>query len=306
VPPFRPGDDVYMHTKELSRSIKLVLDADHGFSATFQPTGNKDIPHTGAEMGPQLMGLYAEKTTGERDKKTGKLKVIGDVFIPLSAIVQDPDTCTFARNSRARAVNLLLPVSRVPCTFEPPKITPLCVPPRNSVDCDRNKFPRFFDHSPNIVNLKSGLAKPIARSEDKEKDFAHGFKQYITQLRYLTFKFAVVLIIVHTAITTLYGFAAATLATIPLAYILKTTWQKTKKELKHLWTEQYPTYREYWRFKKDDEIARQFNYNFPFFANHPLLRTVRRFACLLAHTMSLRRAVRRKKCRCVSDQGHCI
>ncbi len=99
MPPFRPGDDVYMHTKELSRSIKLVLDADHNYSGTFQPTGNKDIPHTGADMGPQLIGLYAEKTTGERDPKTGKLKVIGDVFIPLSAIVQDPDTCTLARNN---------------------------------------------------------------------------------------------------------------------------------------------------------------------------------------------------------------
>lgn len=93
------GDDLYKHTQELSRSIKLVLDADHGFSATFQPTGNKDIPHTGADMGPQLMGLYAEKTTGERDPMTGKLTVTGDVFIPLSAIVQDPKTCTFVRSS---------------------------------------------------------------------------------------------------------------------------------------------------------------------------------------------------------------
>lgn len=177
------------------------------------------------------------------------------------------------------------------------------MPSPDSVDCDRNKFPRFFDHSPNIVNLKSGLAKPIARSVDKEKDFAFGFKTYITQLRFLTFKFAVLLIVVHTAITALYGFAAGTLAAIPLAYILKTVWAKSKKELKHLWTEQYPVYREYWRFKKDDEIARQFNYNFPFFANHPLLRTVRTIACWPAHPRSLQQTLWRQN---VSDQGHCI
>ena len=99
VPPLRDGDDIFMHTKELSRSIKLVLDADHDYSSTFQPIGNKDIPHTGADMGPQLMGLYAEKTTGERDK-TGKLEVIGDVFIPLSAIVLHADICTFAHSAR--------------------------------------------------------------------------------------------------------------------------------------------------------------------------------------------------------------
>ena len=100
VPPLRDGDDVFMHTKELARSIKLVLDADHDYSSTFQPIGNKDIPHTGADMGPQLMGLYAEKTTGRTGKKGGKLEVTGDIFIPLSAIVLQADICTFAHSAR--------------------------------------------------------------------------------------------------------------------------------------------------------------------------------------------------------------
>lgn len=119
------------------------------------------------------------------------------------------------------------------------------------------------------------MAKPIARSEDKAKDYADGFKTYIAQLRFLTFKFGAILIIVHTVMAALYGVSVATLFAVPLAYILSSAWTKTKKQLKHLWTEQYPIYREYWRFKKDDEVARQFNYNFPFFANHPLLRQVR-------------------------------
>lgn len=126
MPPCKDNEDIYMHTKELSRSIKLVLDGDHGYSGTFQPSGDKDIPHTGAEMGPQLMGVYAEKTTGERDPKTGKLKVTGDVFIPLSAIVRDPEICTFARHSRSvRAFTLYRK-----CLLETlPAVKPQSVPP---------------------------------------------------------------------------------------------------------------------------------------------------------------------------------
>jgi len=159
----------------------------------------------------------------------------------------------------------------------PPAVTLQCVPPHTRVDCDRDKFPCFYDHSPNIVNLKDGLAKPIARSADKEKDYGDGFKEYIAALRALTFKMAGTLILVHTVIAVKWGFGYATLTTITLAYALikSKVWQNTKKKLKKMWTEEYPVYREYWRFKKDDEIARQFNYNFPFVANNPLLRTVR-------------------------------
>eukprot|EP01043_Picozoa_sp_COSAG02_P094406 COSAG02_NODE_30844_length_544_cov_0.865169_1_plen_117_part_10 len=117
------------------------------------------------------------------------------------------------------------------------------MPPGGSVDCDRKKFPRFFDCSPNIANLKNGLAKPIARSKDKEADYSYGFKAYIAQLRTLTFKFAVVLFVVYILVAASYGLHAALLTAIPLAYVLKTTWDNMKEDLKDLWTKQYPIYR---------------------------------------------------------------
>ena len=234
VPPFDKHEDIGQHVTELSKSIKLVLDADHDYSATFQPTGNKDFPVPGPAMAAHLVGLYAEKTDGSRDAKTGKLKITGDLFIPLSAIIKDPQ-----------------------------------------IYCDRTKFPRFFDHSPNIANLKAGLAKGVARGVDKEADFGVGFKTYIGELRALSFKFAAILLGLHSFLTLLYGITLATIVVLPIGYGLKSAWHSSQKKLKHLWTVQYPVYREYWRFKKDDEIARQFNYNFPFFASHPLLRSVR-------------------------------
>ena len=290
VPPLRDGDDIFMHTKELSRSIKLVLDADHDYSSTFQPIGNKDIPHTGADMGPQLMGLYAEKTTGERDK-TGKLEVIGDIFIPLSAIVLHADICTFAHSARCVLAPQFLILQRALLYA--------------AVDCDRDKFPCFYDHSPNVVNLKTQLAKPIARSVDKEKDYAFGFKAYISGIRRMTFTFAVILILVHSVVAVLvhtylspygygapYDFAAATLATVELAYCPLTNgllsfviarprwglayiWVSRRSKLKKWWTEKYLIHREYWRWKKDDEVARQFNYNFPGLVHLPIVPSVR-------------------------------
>lgn len=169
-------------------------------------------------------------------------------------------------------------VYTVTCNLgSPPTVTPQCVPLHTRVDCDRDKFPCFYDHSPNIVNLKKGLATPIARSIDKEKDFGDGFKEYIAALHAYTFRTAGALILVHIVVAVIWGVGPAILATITLAYALEKSkvWKKRREELKKRWTEEYPVYREYWRFKKDDEIARQFNYNFPFVATNPLLRTVR-------------------------------
>jgi hypothetical protein len=105
------------------------------------------------------------------------------------------------------------------------------------------------------------------------------------------------LISVHAIVTLFYGLVVGTIVAVPLAYVLKTSWAKTQARLKQLWTIQYPIYREYWRFKKDDEMARQFNYNFPFFANHPLLRSVSR--SLLSPAVSPRQTDMHNRAVCV-------
>ena len=212
IPPFDAGESIQDAVRELRESIKLLLDHDHDFSATFVPKGDKDLPQTGGDMGPRVVGLYAERVPGKRE----------DVFVPLSAIIKNP-----------------------------------------TVYCDRKRFPRFFDHSPNLPELKTQVKKVVSRSVEKEADFAEGFKKFIGALRALYFKLGMGLLLLHLTLTLLYGIVPASALVTPLAVYARSHWASKKKLLKNKFTKEFPTYREYWRWKKDEETARQFSYNFP-------------------------------------------
>ena len=49
IPPFDAGESIQDAVRELRESIKLLLDHDHDFSATFVPKGDKDLPQTGGD-----------------------------------------------------------------------------------------------------------------------------------------------------------------------------------------------------------------------------------------------------------------
>jgi hypothetical protein len=103
---------------------------------------------------------------------------------------------------------------------------------RPMVDCDRERFPVFYDHSPNIMQLRDKSAKPLKRARDKEKDYSDGFKRYVSEVRG-EFKLLLVLAVgLHIGLTVLLdgravdGALIGSIVAPVCAYLLFESWKQ--------------------------------------------------------------------------------
>lgn len=101
--------------------------------------------------------------------------------------------------------------------------------PIRHVDCDRSRFPRFYDHSPNILNLKAVTKDGFKRADDKEKDYGDGFKRYVSEVRAELKLYIGLLVLMHIVLTVVWNFMGATLTTPVVAFLLRSRWVRCRR-----------------------------------------------------------------------------
>eukprot|EP01050_Picozoa_sp_SAG11_P026010 SAG11_NODE_6077_length_1392_cov_1.453210_2_plen_343_part_01 len=241
-----------MQVSELQQSLKIMLDDDAGYGTTFPcPVPNPKtlkgkldwkmqlekegdswslkpnssmVSAFGRCMGdvtlaPPMVGLFALNHP-EKVKADPKNDDLSSIFIPLSAILADPEFY-----------------------------------------CDKDRFPMFFDHNPDLARLKGDYRRKD-RSEKKEDDFGNYYKKIVHKVRYWV---CLVLVLTSSAFFVLMqlGYPIMAMAVAIGVCVVGTQWWLYWKPTLSDRQAQYIRFMQKWRWIKDDDTRRIWVYFFP-------------------------------------------